>query len=275
MKNINTTDGKILIVDIEVSPMVSYSYPPMWQTNTFNVIQYQVLMSFSYKWLGESKVHHVQLPDFKARYKADKYDDKDITIALHKVFDEANVIVGHNIRGFDIKMANTFFVKHGLGAPSPYKTVDTLVQARRIFKYPSNRLDEISKYQGRKGKTEVKVGQLWYPCLVDKDMASWKLMREYNNQDVVETENTYLIQRGFDRSHPNLGVILNKQGVCAHCGHDSTSFQSRGIENRVSGPVRRYWCNPSKGGCGGWNYPRYIEPEERLVKEDRPDFVAG
>lgn len=267
--------ARIVTIDLEVSPLLSYSYPPMWRTNTFNIVHNQILMSFSYKWLDEDKVHHVQLPDFKVRYKNDKYDDYDVTLALHKVLDEASVVVGHNIRGFDIKMANTYFIKHRLGAPSPYKTVDTLAQARRIFKYPSNRLDEVSKYHGLEGKTDIKVGQLWYPCLVEGDKTSWKLMKEYNNQDVVMTEQIYLDQRGFDRSHPNMGIVLNQQGVCSHCGASSAIFQSRGTETRVGGLVRRYWCNPKKGGCGGWNYPRYIEEEDRVAKEDRPDFVAG
>lgn len=247
----------------------------MYKTNLLSVVHPQILMSFSYKWLDEDKIHHVQLPDFKTRYKADRYDDHDVAKALWKLFDEAAIVVGHNLRGFDAKMANTYFIKHKLGAPSPYKTVDTLAQARRIFKYPSNRLDEIAKYHGNDGKTDIKVGALWFKCLVEGDKRSWKDLKTYNDQDVKITEDLYLTQRGFDRSHPNLGVIHGQQGICAHCGHDSSSFQSRGTENRVNGMVKRYWCNPSKGGCGGWNYPRYVEEEDRTIKEDRPDFVAG
>jgi len=269
------SQARTVTIDLEVSPLLAYSYPPMWQANTFNIVHNQILMSFSYKWLDENKVHHVQLPDFKTRYKADKHDDKDVAIALHKILDEAAIVVGHNIRGFDIKMANTYFIKHKLGAPSPYKTVDTLAQARRIFKYPSNRLDEISKYHGYTGKSDIKVGALWYDCLEKKDSKSWKLLKEYNDQDVIITEQTYIDQRGFDRTHPNMGIILNKQGVCAHCGTSSAAFQSRGTELRINGPIRRYWCNPAKGGCGGWNNVRYVEDEDRVAKEDRPDFVSA
>ena len=273
MQNYQT--GRTVTVDLEVSPILGYAYPPLYKTNIFNTVHPQILMSFSYKWLDEDKIHHVQLPDFPLNYKNDRYDDSEIAAALHKVFDEAGIVIGHNLRGFDAKMANTYFIKHNLGAPSPYKTVDTLAQARRIFKYPSNRLDEIGKFHGIGGKSDVTVGALWFKCLVEGDLDSWKLLKVYNDQDVALTEDIYLSQRGYDRSHPNMGVVLGKQGICAHCAHSSSSFQSRGIENRVNGPVRRYWCNPSKGGCGGWNYFRYVEDEDRLMKEDRPDFVAA
>ena len=268
-----------LIYDIEVSPALGWFYPPLYKTNVFRVEQHQILMSISWAWFGETDkkgkpiVHNAKLDDFKTRYKKDKLDDYDLTKKLHELLSQAEIVVGHNSRRFDNKMANTFFMKHNLGPASPYKTVDTFSDAHGYFRYTSNKLDEISKQRGSQGKTEIRVGQLWYDCLINGNKKAWKLMQEYNDQDIVETYSRYEEQRPYIRNHPNMGVYLQKQGVCAHCGVPGT-LQSRGESPRVNGMVRQYWCNPKHGGCKGWNYEK-IAPEERTPVEDRPDFVSG
>lgn len=269
----------ILIYDIEVSPALGWFYPPLYKTNVFRVEQHQILMSISWAWYGEVDkkgkpiVHNAKLNDYKTRYKADKLDDYELTKKLHEILNQAEIVVGHNSRRFDNKMANTFFMKHGLGPTSPYKTVDTLSDAKGYFRYTSNKLDEISKQRGSQGKTAIRVGDLWYDCLVNGNPKSWKLMQEYNDQDIVETYNRYEEQRPYIRNHPNMGVYLQQQGVCAHCGKSGT-LQSRGESPRVNGMVRQYWCNPKHGGCKGWNYEK-IHPEERTPMEDRPDMVSS
>jgi len=258
--------------------MLGWCYPPLWQTNIFKVEQYQVLMSISWAWYGEQDedgqpiVYNVKLNDFKLRYETDKLDDYEVTKKLHDILSEADIVVGHNSRRFDNKMANTFFLKHKLGPASPYKTVDTLSDARGYFKFASNSLDNIAKQVGTSGKSDIKVGQLWYDCLINADKKAWQLMKEYNNQDIVETYKRYEEQRPYIKNPPNMGVYLQQQGVCAHCGKSGT-LQSRGESPRVGGYVMQYWCNPKRGGCRGWNYDRLVMNKTAI--EDRPDIVSG
>lgn len=268
----------ILLYDIEVSPALGWFYPPTYKTNILEIEQYQTLMSFSWCWYGDldkdgkPKIHSAALPDYKLRYKADPTDDSELVKLLHEVLDKAQIVIGHNSRKFDDKMANMYFVKHGLGPVSPYKTVDTLSSARGSFRFASNRLDDISKELGMKGKTDIRIGQLWYDCFVKQDKRSWKLLKDYNDQDVVALYNLYEKERPFIRNHPNLSVYLQEQGVCTKCGKSGT-LQSRGEGYRVTGVVRQYWCNTKHGGCGGWTYDRIVE--DKVAPEDRPDMVNG
>lgn len=270
---------KSLIYDIEVSPALGWFYPPTWKTRILEIELYQVLMSISWAWVGDVdkkgklRVHNAKLPDYKLRYKADPFDDYEITKKLHELLSEAEIVIGHNSRKFDDKMANMYFAKHKLGPVSPYKTVDTFSGAKGSFRFASNRLDDIAKELGFAGKTDVRVGDLWYDCLMKQDKKSWKLMGLYNDQDIRATADLYDIERPFIKNHPNMGVYLQQQGVCAHCGKSGT-LQSRGESPRVNGMVRQWWCNPKHGGCKGWNYEK-LAAEERTPMEDRPDMVSG
>jgi hypothetical protein len=269
---------KVLLYDLEVSPILGWSYPPLYETRILKTEKNQCLMSISWAWLGENdkkgklKVYNVKLNDFPARFKNDHFDDYDLTKKLHEILSEAQIVIAHNGRRFDNKMANTFFVKHKLGPTSPYKTVDTLTNARGIFKFASNSLDNICKELGLAGKTDIKVNELWYDCLINGDKKAWKLMQEYNDQDINALHAIYLMELPYITNHPNMGVLQQQQGVCSNCGKSGT-FQSRGTETRVNGMVRRFWCNPSKGGCTHWNNERIVE--EKLLKEDRPDIVSA
>lgn len=269
---------KILIYDIEVSPALGWFYPPVWKTRILEVEKYQTLMSISWAWYGDVDkdgnpiVHNVKLPDFKVRYRNDPTDDVELAKKLHELLSEADIVIGHNSRKFDDKMANMYFAKHRLGPPAPYKTVDTYSSANGTFRFLSNRLDDLAQELGFEGKTDVRVGDLWYDCFVRHDKESWKLMQEYNDQDVRATYSLYEIERPYIKNHPNMGVYMQETGVCPHCGK-SNALQSRGVGHRVTGDVNQYWCNPKKGGCKGWSYDRIVE--NKLDIEDRPDLVNG
>ena len=269
---------KTLIYDIEVSPALGWFYPPTWKTRILRMEQYQVLMSISWAWYGdvdkngEPRVHNVKLNDFKLRYKANPMDDYEITKKLHELLSEADIVIGHNSRKFDDKMANMYFAKHKLGPASPFKTVDTYSGAHGSFRFSSNRLDDIAKELGFKGKTDVRVGDLWYECLMEQNKKSWKLMQLYNDQDIRATYSLYEIERPYIKNHPNMGVYLQEQGICPRCSKPG-ALQSRGEAPRVNGMVRQWWCNPKYGGCKGWSYERLVE--DRVPIEDRPNLVSA
>ena len=58
------------------------------------------------------------------------------------------------------------------------------------------------------------------------DKKAWKLMCDYNIQDVVLLEKVYLKLRGWDERHPNTALWGNVIG-CPNCGSDNK--QKRGF----------------------------------------------
>ncbi len=208
--------AKILLVDLEISPMLAYTYN-YYEGNVLKIVEPQKLLCFSYKWLGESGA-----PKTITLLDEDKNGTSDgpVTARLWGLLNECNYAVGHNINKFDAKMANLFFVEHSMSPVSPYKTIDTLVVARQKFKFPSNKLDELGKFLKVGQKTEITCGDLWEQCL-NNDKKSYELMAKYCQQDVHLLEEVYWKLMPFAQG-PLFNKMVNAEMVCPVCG--STDF---------------------------------------------------
>lgn len=248
MKKEISNKPRILLFDIENSPTVVTTWG-LWEQNAIETIEEWFLMSYSYKWYGEDKVHSVALPDFPG-YKKNKHDDRRLCESLHKLFEEADVIVAHNGDTHDQPKSNARFIFHGLLPPSPYKTIDTKKVAKRYFKFNSNSLNNLSKYFGLGEKIENPKG-LWRGCM-DGDLKSWKLMKKYNKQDVVLLEKIYeKMKPWMGESHPYIG-----EG-CPVCL--SKNIQKRGFTRYKNNKAKqRFQCQD----CGAWYQGKLIKKDE-------------
>ena len=196
--------AKVFLFDLEVSPTLGWFYG-QYETTPIKIEQAPILLSVSWKWLGsKGRPKCVTLNDFP---KKDPYDDTEIVKYLWKLMDKAEIIVAHNI-AFDEKMANAFFLKKGLPAPSWYKSFCTLKTARRYFKLDNNRLDYLSKLLcGAEGKTTITHADVWHDMLHgdQKHQAkASKLMKKYNIVDVELLEAIYLKLLPFANNNPNM-----------------------------------------------------------------------
>lgn len=244
--------AKIILYDLEVSRSVVEGYGNRWDFRVIKFIRPQQLMCYSYKELGEKYVHFVSRHDFKT-YHA-------FVESLQKVLDSADITIAHNGGSFDDKMANRFFVLEGLTPPSPRKTIDTKREAKRWFRFESNKLDDLGDFLGLGRKETVGYADLEDDFMSDKpSKKTIKLMRKYNDQDVRLLEAVYLRLRPFMSSHPNLGDVDGIDGVCPKCG--SNNLHKRGFNNRRSGSVQRYQCQ----SCFGWCSEASIKKEGRIV----------
>ena len=86
----------------------------------------------------------VAVKDFEL-YNKDPENDLHVIQKLWDLFQEADVVIGHNSDAFDIKKANSRFAYHNLGPTSHYQSVDTLKIARRHFKFNSNKLGHLGE----------------------------------------------------------------------------------------------------------------------------------
>ena len=68
-------------------------------------------------------------------------NDYELAKELHKLLDEADFMVAHNLKQYDFKVANTRFAAHGLPPISPTKLIDTLEIAKKNFRFPDNKLN--------------------------------------------------------------------------------------------------------------------------------------
>lgn len=243
------TNNRILFLDIETAPHIGYTWGK-YEQNVIKFLSEGHLLCFAYKWQGED-TRVVSLPDFN-RYKRDRRDDGGLARELHKLLNEANIVITHNGDKFDLKKSNTYFIKHKLPPPSPYRTVDTLKVARKYFSFSSNKLDDLGEYLGVGRKLHTGGFELWEKCL-EGDREAWKTMCEYNKQDVDLLEQVYLRLLPYMQNHPNL-LAINACPACAGKVH------KRGSVATITGHKQRYQCQD----CGKWSLGLITKPEQIL-----------
>lgn len=246
--------ARILILDIETAPILGNVWR-IWKENVgLNQIDRDwFILSFGAKWLGENGVIYYdqsKAPNIE--------DDKRLLGKLWKLLDEADIVVAHNGRKFDVRKINARLILNGFKPPSPYKVVDTLEIAKASFAFTSNRLeylaDKLNKTYRKQKHGEYPGFELWRAVLAG-DMKAWAAMRQYNEYDVLSLEEVYLTLRPWDRRHPNVDVYDDEHEgyACPYCG--SYHVQKRGFYHTNSGKFRRYQCMNDQ--CGGWSHERY------------------
>ncbi len=235
------TPAKIVFVDIETAPSLGWVWGK-WEQNVIDFKKDWYMLSFAYKWADSGKVVKRGLIDYPD-FANDKENDKALVEDLWAVFDQADIIIGHNGDSFDIRKSNSRFLTHGLNPPSPYKTVDTLKIARRAFKFDSNKLDDLGRYLGIGRKMPHTGFNLWKGCM-DGDAKSWDVMKKYNGHDVELLEKVYYAVRAWAPVHPN--VNKGQLEACPKCGSNKT--QRRGFSYTLLRKKQRFQCL----GCSGW-----------------------
>lgn len=243
-----STNSRVLILDIETTPSEVY----VWQLFDVNVGLNQLirsggLLSFAAKWAGEDYVF------FDSTWRNDA---EGMMENLWELLDEADAVVGWNSNRFDIRHINAHFAMLGMGPPSPYKKIDLMQTVRRHMKFVSNKLDYVAGALGVGNKMDTGGFSLWLDVMAGKRDAQ-RLMQEYNEQDVILTEQVY------DKLRPWIAPFINKSielgHVCPECG--GTHLQSRGFRYTATAKYRRWHCSD----CGSWSQSVSGERLDRKV----------
>jgi hypothetical protein len=242
---------RILVLDIETSPVLGYVWS-LWKQNVgLNQINAEwCILSYCAKWLDDPRILYAD--NSKQR---NKEDDSRIVKRLWKLLNEADIVVAHNGKSFDVRKIQARFLLLGLPPTSPFKVVDTLLETRKHFAMTSAKLEFLTDKlcTAKKLKHSKFPGfVLWKECLAGNQEA-WDEMREYNIADVVSLEELYLILRPWMQGHPNVGNYdkkASKSPKCPHCGSDHVHL--KGLRYTQVGQYPRYHCQ----GCGAWSRGR-------------------
>jgi DNA polymerase elongation subunit (family B) len=240
------TKAKVLMVDIELAPNIAYVCGK-WKQNIGDemFVSKSFIMCFTAKWLGDPKII------YKENHNG--ANDKAIIQDLYALLDEADVVVGHNAKDFDLAIVLTRGLVHNLQPPSPYHVVDTLKAARSHFRFLSNKLSSLCEELGLapKGNHKKFPGfELWKQCLAENEEA-WEEMKEYNIQDVISLEALYLRLLPYIGSHPNIDFSDGEELICPKCA--SNAIQKRGTSTSSVGIIyQRFVCK----SCGAWGHDK-------------------
>ena len=153
-------------------------------------------------------------------------NDFDIVVKMVQAINKADIIVTFNGKKFDCKLLNTRALFWGLPPIKPVKHIDLFEQSKRLFKFPSNSMQNISMYLGENGKLATS-SDLWERCANHKnydecDKALDEMLR-YNQIDIEATRDLFYRYQGRMKGVPNIATITNDKKStehlrCTHCG---------------------------------------------------------
>lgn len=165
---------------------------------------------------------------------------------LHKMMEEADAICTYNGDKFDVPTVNKDFLVIGFTPPSPSKGIDLLKVVKKNFRFPSNKLAYVAEALGLGQKTAHSGHELWVAC-GKKDKEAWKVMEEYNIQDVLLLEKLYDKLKPWIKGTANHSVH-NDTGECCCPSCGSLDVQKRGFYYTIASKFQRYRCTT----CGNW-----------------------
>lgn len=241
---------KVLVADIETSPLVSFTWGLFDQNISLGQVKQDWnVLSWSAKWLkgADGTVYgpHDDVMYMDLRNSKNYANDKAILKGIWKLLDECDILVTQNGKKFDEKKLNARFILNGMKPPSSFKHVDTCQIARKKFGFTSNKLEYMTAKLCKKYKklkhAKFSGFELWQQCLAgNKD--AWKEMEDYNKADVLSLEELYNILQPWDNNiNPNLYTEAMTE-LCS-CGG---SFKKKGFGYTASGRFQRYICK----SCG-------------------------
>lgn len=240
----NRQGPKVLLLDIETAPILGH----VWRLFDQNVALNQIvkdwhLLSWSAKWLGDTKDKTMYMDQ---RNKKDIEDDKALCLGIRKLLNEADIVITHNGKKFDIPRLNARFAKHKIKPSSSFKQIDTCQVAKRHFDFTSNKLEYLTDFLGvehKKLKHKKFPGhELWTECLKNNSEA-WEEMKLYNKYDVLGLEEVYQALIPWDNSI-NFNLYTDTPINACKCG--STDFKKNGFAYTATSKFQRYECK----SCG-------------------------
>lgn len=240
---------RILFLDIETTPLLGWVWGK-WKQNVIAFKQDSYMLSFAYRWMGDSTIRVKALCDYP-NYSRNKRNDGLLVRDLWKLLDRADIVIAHNGDRFDIRKTNSRLVYHRLPPPSPFKTIDTLKIARSSFRFDGNSLNDLVHFLKLGAKLPHTGFHLWESCMHGNPKA-WVQMKEYNIHDIVLLEKVYHRLKAWAKSHPNLAIYSNSK-CCPTCQSDDV--QKRGLRYLVKRIKQQYNCM----NCGAWFTGEFVK----------------
>lgn len=222
---------KILFLDLETSPNLAHVWG-LWQQNVAitQLEKSTEVICFGARWLGSDKVI------FKSVHHHGKETMLD---ELHKIMDQADVLIGWNSAAFDSKHIKREFIENGYLPPSPWTELDLMRVVKAQFKFPSNKLDYVAQKLGVGAKVQHSGFQLWLDCMAGNNKA-WQEMKTYQIQDVNLLVDLYDILLPWINNHPHVAIANGNPIGCRNCG--STNIQKAGKKITTGGAYQRHQC---------------------------------
>lgn len=228
-----------LVFDTETSLMIFSGWQPGQQyVDPKRILKEREVVCIGYAWNDEpAQVLSFDLSKYDIRSRDDDADLEMLT-AFSEIYSQADLVIGHNIKAFDIAVLRARLIKHRLPDLIPVLVDDTLQSIKGIG-FSGRSLDYLSRYLGVEQKKDHPY-ELWLG-LLQQDPASLASMMEYCRGDVEHNREIYRILLPYIHSSLNKSIFHGNVNVCPNCGAKGT-LMKRGHMHTKSGKYVRVYC---------------------------------
>jgi DNA-directed RNA polymerase subunit RPC12/RpoP len=218
---------KVLLFDIETTPHVALVWNTYKVDRPAKIIRPSELLCFAWKWKGEKKIHFsgfLSVPQLARKIK--------------QLFNEADAVIAHNGKEFDVKRVNGSMFLERILPPKPPVVIDTLQELNKKVKLHSHKLDSVCQELGIGKKIDTGGIDLWDDVMKGSAAAKAK-MKEYNKHDVFLLEGLYDYMRPWMETHPRLSQLYGEYN-CPTC--ESKNIMKNGLRFSNKSIQQRYTC---------------------------------
>ena len=195
--------ARIMIYDIETCRVRAWVW---WTgkgyTNHNNLIDEPKIITISWKWLGEEKIHYVTW--------GKDHCDKQLMIDFLKEYNQADMLIGYNNDRFDNRWINARAMKHNLDVNIHVKSYDIMKEEKKVFRVPSYSMAYMSKYSNvvhKQGHEGIHMWNMIQTGTLEEQAEYLEKMVIYNIGDIAATEELYLRLRKYFGHRTHLGVL--------------------------------------------------------------------
>ena len=229
-KTTSKQGARVLFIDLETSAALVYCFGRHKQYINQDAIHTEggKILVAGYRWLGEPKTD--VLYD-KSEIRAG--EDYLLCVKLWDLFSQADVVVAHNAKNFDVKMLEARCLVNGLPPLPTVQVIDTLEIAKRKFRFPSNKLDSLAAFLSIGRKVETGGIDLWVKVQQGNEEAINNMVT-YCEGDVDLLHDVFLALRSRGLvSAFNAALYYDDEVIrCRACGH--TEFEATGRKIRTA-----------------------------------------
>lgn len=264
---------RVLFWDLESSLIEGYFFG-IWQQNipVTSIKKHAHLLSNSWAF-DDGEVQGVRLSPDDVRTG----NDLHVVVDMIQAIEKADLIVTFNGKKFDVKLLNTRALFWGLPPIKYPKHIDLMQDAKRMFKFPSNSMQNISMYLGLGGKIQTGGIGLWQRCANYEDWQdcddALETMLKYGKGDIKATRDLYTRIKGWSKNTPNIGIMskdlngidikADTELLCVHCGsNDVTMMNQKGYTSVSAFDLYRCGESTCRGisrvNASGKNLVNYI-----------------
>lgn len=210
-----------------------------------DVIEWPRTICAAWNWYGTQKV------EFASEWGDGR---EGMLTKVWEAYDRATLLYGHNVDRFDTRNLNAEWLTHGMMAPSPFKVLDTLKEARKTFGFESNTLASLTERLGIVTKTDkysVDVAR----AAVAGDKAAQRRIKSYNVGDIHASREFVDRLRGWIPSHPHSVIgTADDRPTCNQCWGDRLKVNGTKLAQQIT--YRLYRCLDCGANVQGTRHSR-------------------